>query len=210
MKEKVKIIGVIGLVLIILAYSIYAYLQPMPVEGKLIEPRDSEIYFLETGTVVNEQQQTIYPSVSGEITGIEVEEGMRVKQGDVLVTFDTTTVEQEYASQQIMLSGYEAQMANAELEIQMQMDTLRGNRKNLVGQLNSLAAEMNTEEQKELEDLLVSQSQSQYEQSLVDLEKHEQLYKEGYIAISELDAFQKVVDGYEAAYKESQVQSIVR
>jgi HlyD family secretion protein len=96
-------------------------------------------------------------------------------------------------------------MANAEIEIQMQMDTLRGNRKNLVGQLNSLAAEMNTEEQKELEDLLVSQSQSQYEQSLEDLEKHEQLYKEGYIAKSELEAFQKVVDGYEAAYKESQV-----
>jgi HlyD family secretion protein len=205
MKKKVKIIGVLGLVLIIVAYSIYSYLQPMPVEGKLIEPRDSEIYFLETGTVFNEQQQTIYPSVSGEISGIEVEEGMRVKQGDVLVIFDTTTVEQEYASQQIMLSGYEAQMANAELEIQMQMDTLRGNRKNLVGQLNSLAAEMNTEEQKALEDLLVSQSQSQYEQSLVDLEKHEKLYKEGYIAKSELDAFEKLVDGYEAAYKESQV-----
>jgi multidrug efflux pump subunit AcrA (membrane-fusion protein) len=93
MKKKVKIIGILGLVLIIVAYSIYAYLQPMHVEGKLIEPRDSEIYFLETGTVVNEQQQTIFPSVSGEINGIEVEEGMRVKQGDVLVTFDTTTVE---------------------------------------------------------------------------------------------------------------------
>ncbi len=205
MKKKVKIIGVIGLVLSILAYSIYAYLQPMPVEGKLIEPRDSEIYFLETGTIVNEQQQTIYPSVSGEIKEIKVEEGMPVKQGDILVTFDTTSVEQEYALQEIMLNGYEAQMANAELEIQMQMDTLRGNRKNLVGQLNSLAAEMNTEEQKELEDLLVSQSQSQYEQSLEDLEKHEQLYMEGYIAKSELEAFQKVVDGYEAAYKESQV-----
>ncbi len=203
MKKKVKIIGILIVVLLGVAYGIYAYFQPMAIEAKVIEPRESEIYFLETGVVVNKQQQYIYPSVTGEIDEIMVEEGMHVKQGDVLMTFDTTAVEQEHLAQQIMLAGYEAQMANAEVEIQMQMDTLRGTRQNLVGQINSLTAQMNTKEQKELEDLLVNQSQSQYEQSIEDLKKHQQLYEEGYISQSELEAFEDVVEGYEAAYKEA-------
>ena len=204
MKKKAKIIGLLSVILFLIAYTVYTYLKPMPVESEIIELRDSELYFLETGIVKNEQQQYIYPAFPGEITDIFVEEGMEVNQGEILLTMDTSDIEQEYASQKMILESYKAQMDNAELEIQMQIDTLRGNRKNLVGQLNTLTAEMNTQEQQELENLLVTQSKVQYEKSLDDLEKYQKLYEEGVIAIDELDAFKEMVDGYEAAYKESE------
>lgn len=204
MKKKVKIIGILGMVLLAGAYGVYVYFQPMSIEAKRIEARQSEIYFMETGIVVNKDQQYIYPDITGTIEEIMVEEGMQVNEGDILMTLDKTAVEQEYLGQEILLAGYEAQMANAEVEIQNQMDSLRGSRKSLVGQINSLTAQMNTQTQQELEEFLVKQSQMQYEQGLVDLEKHQRLYKEGYISLSELNAFEDVVEGYEAAYKEAQ------
>ncbi|MDF1616621.1 HlyD family secretion protein [Petrocella sp. FN5] len=208
MKKHIKIIG-IGLVAIfIIGYFIYAYFQPLTVETLTLSKDQSEIYFIEKGHMVNSKEIYLYPAMAGEVKEIHVKRGDQVKAGDVLASMDNTQMIQQILAQEEMIKGYQAQKNGAEVDIQVSMDNMRLTRAQLVGQLKGLEAEIGTEDQRELEAMLVAQSKERYEQGLADLEKYRLLFEEGIIAESEFNDFKTMVNGLEADYQMSQVSKV--
>jgi multidrug efflux pump subunit AcrA (membrane-fusion protein) len=207
MKKRVKIIGVILVVVLLAAYSVYIYLQPMAVETKTLALSESEISFIESGVVVSTGDYFVYPLVPGKVTTVVVQENERVQKGDVLATLDHGTMDYQILQLEKTIEGYRAQLAGAEVEYESTTDTLKANRSNLYGQLKTLNAEMKTEEQKELEALLIEQSKSTYERGQEDLAKYTELYDDGYISEAEYKDFEALVETYKTGYEQSLVAS---
>ena len=82
MKKKVKLIGVVLVLIGLIIYGIYTSLQPLQVETRRLELSQSEITFTESGLVVNTGRQVIYPLVPGKIIDILVDKGDLVKKGN--------------------------------------------------------------------------------------------------------------------------------
>ncbi len=207
MKKKFKIVGIVVVVLLLAAYSVYTYLQPLAVETKTLSVAESEVTFMETGIVVNSGKKYVYPLVPGEVMEISVSEGDSVKAGEVLAILDSTAVDIEIMQLEKSVEGYEAQLEGAEVEYQNNVDTLKATRSNLYGQLKALEAGEKSEGQLDLEEQLIEQSKETYERGLEDLAKYEKLYNEGYISESEFKDFKSLVDSFEANYSQSLVAS---
>ena len=205
MKKKIKIISVIVVVLIMVAYGIYAYLQPMAVETKTVQAQDSAITFTESGVVVHSGEKAIYPLAPGEIFSVLVKEGDVVTQGQVLAELDTEVLDNQISQAASALEGYKAQLAGAETEHQVSVQNLKASRAGLVGQIRALNAQAGTTDQRALEQLLKDQSKAIYDQGLLDLEKNKALLELGIISQSELTAFEQLVQSYEANYLQSQI-----
>lgn len=207
MKKKIKIISVVAVVIIMVAYSVYTYLQPMAVETKILQVVDSEVTFTESGILVHSGEKTIYPLVAGQIKSILVKEGDRVTKGQVLAELDTELIDQQLAQAASTLEGYQAQMVAAETENEVSVQNLKGSRASLLGQLRALNAQSGTDDQRALEVLLEEQSKAVYEQGLLDLEKNQELLDLGVISQSDFIAFQQLVQSYEANYLQSQISA---
>lgn len=205
MKKKIKIISVIAVIIIMVAYGVYAYLQPMAVETKTIKIEDSAITFTESGIVVHSGEKSIYPLVGGEVVKVLVKEGDLVSQGQVLAELDAQVVDNQISQAASALEGYKAQLASAETEHQVTVENLKGSRAGLVGQLKALSAQSGTADQRALEQLLVEQSKAIYDQGLIDLDKNKELLELGLIAESDYIAFEQLVHSYEANYLQSQI-----
>lgn len=203
MKKNIKILSIVIVVIGLVGYGIYSFLQPLAVETKTIAMRQSEISFIESGIVTNSGEQVIYPLTGGIIEEIWVREGDTVKKGDVLAVLDASILEYEMQQMKRNIEGYEAQLASAELEYQLNQDTLLSNKNNLKGQLQALNAEANAEGQRELEELIAKQSQKTYERGLEDLAKYKELFEGGYISESDYKDFEALVDSYKVAYDQS-------
>lgn len=207
MKKRIKVISIIGIVIIIVAYSVYAYLQPMEIETKILAIEDSEISFIESGVVINSGEKSIYPLVPGQVESILVMEGDRVKEGDVLAQLDDSAIEFQVAQLESTVNGLEAQLANAEIEHQMNEASLKANRTNLIGQLQALRAQTGSEDQRALEKLLVEQAKELYDQGLEDLANNKELLELGMISKSDYQSIEVLVNSYEANYNQSLIGS---
>ncbi len=205
MKKKIKIISVIAVVIIMVAYSIYTYLQPMAVETKTLEAEDSEITFTESGIVVHSGEKAIYPLAPGEIVSVLVKEGDMVTKDQVLAELDTEVLDNQISQAASALEAYKAQLAGAETEHEVGVQNLKASRAGLVGQLKALSAGSGTSDQRALEQLLKEQSKAIYDQGLIDLEKNRELLELGVISQSESTAFEQLVQSYEANYLQSQI-----
>lgn len=205
MKKKIKIISVVAVVIIMVAYSIYAYLQPMAVETRTLEEENSEISFTESGVVVHSGEKAVYPLAPGEIVSVLVKEGDMVSEGQVLAELSTEILDNQISQAASAVEGYKAQAAGAETEHEVSVQNLKASRAGLVGQLKALNAQSGTTDQRALEQLLQSQSKAIYDQGLLDLEKNKELLALGIISQSEFTGFEQLVQSYEANYLQSQI-----
>lgn len=83
------------------------------VESAAVDRGEVTKLLKETGTVESESTITILAKNSGDIKGLTVEEGDRVKAGDILMTSDGTSAKLDIKSQQAELSGLQAQYSQA-------------------------------------------------------------------------------------------------
>jgi len=207
MKKRIKVISIIGIVIVMVVYSVVAYLQPMGVETKTLVVKDSEISFTESGVVVHSGEKSIYPMVAGQVSNVLVGEGDLVKKGDVLAELDASAIDFQVAQLESTVKGLEAQLANAELDYQMNQLALKANRTNLLGQLQALKAQSGSEDQRALEQLLEEQAQAIYDKGLADLAKNKELLDLGIISQNEYESYEQLVDGYQANYNQSLIGS---
>lgn len=68
----------------------------------------------DSGTVVNRDPYSIYPTVSGKITACNFEEGDTVKAGDVLYVIDSTALEDQITQADLSLKSAQQSYAQAE------------------------------------------------------------------------------------------------
>jgi multidrug resistance efflux pump len=179
----------------------------MAVETKTLVLSQSELSFVESGSVVNSGDRLVYPIVPGKVSKVWVEKNAKVKEGHILASFDHASIDYQILQLEKTIEGYNAQLAGAEVENASSIDTLKANRSNLYGQLKALNAETKTESQKELETLLITQSKDTYDRGLEDLTKYKELFDNGYISESDYKDFSALVDSYHVAYNQSLVAS---
>ncbi|HHX60376.1 MAG TPA: HlyD family efflux transporter periplasmic adaptor subunit [Epulopiscium sp.] len=203
MKKKVKLASIIIIAILLMGYGVYNYLQPIAIETKTLALSESAVSFVEMGIVKNTDEQYIYPFVSGKIKEIFVQKGELIKTGDVLAQIDSTETKYELERLKKLIRGYEAQLAMAHTENELSQNTLQGNKSNLLGQLQALKAESNTESQAKLEERIIEQSLKTYERGVKDLEKYKELYTLGYISEAEYKNYEELVNTYKTNYDQS-------
>lgn len=203
MKKKIKLASIIILVVSLVGYGIYNYLQPIAIETKTLALSESAVSFVEMGIVKNTGEQYIYPFVSGKVEEIFVKKGELIKRGDVLAQIDSRETKYELERLKKAILGYEAQLAMAHTENELSRNTLKGNKGNLLGQLQALKAESNTESQVKLEEQIIAQSLETYQRSVKDLEKYKELYTLGYISEAEYKNYEELVNTYKTNYDQS-------
>lgn len=203
MKKKIKLASIIILVILLMGYGVYNYLQPIAIETKTLALSESAVSFVEMGIVKNTGEQYIYPFVSGKVEEIFVKKGEFIKAGDVLAQIDARETKYELERLKKAILGYEAQLAMAHTENELSRNTLKDNKGNLLGQLQALKAESNTESQVKLEKQIIAQSLETYQRSVRDLEKYKELYTLGYISETEYKNYEDLVNTYKTNYDQS-------
>lgn len=89
--------------------------MPASVELAPIKYRDITTTFTATGSVESIQQVNISPRVSGRIDFVQVREGDRIRQGQMLVRIDPTDAQAEVRQQQANLAQAQARLAQARI-----------------------------------------------------------------------------------------------
>lgn len=206
MKKKMKIILIAAALLLVAAYAVYDYLQPLPVETLTLAPEDGAITFTETGIVLNDGEVSLYPMASGEVEAVKVEKGDRVKPGQVLAELDSDLLAIQRRQLEKTIAAYMAQMKNVDVEYAGTVDNMKATRSNLYSQIKALEAQAPTEEQVAIQTSVVEQAKATWERSLEDLAKYQLLYVEGIIAESALNDLKALAANYESAYNQSLMQ----
>ena len=101
-------------VILVAAVAGFAALNSgISVEAAAIERGEVAKVLKETGTVESKSTVTVTSKTSGEIKGLTVEEGDRVKAGDVLIASGGTSAALDIKSQQAELAGLQVQYSQA-------------------------------------------------------------------------------------------------
>ncbi|WP_066501564.1 efflux RND transporter periplasmic adaptor subunit [Abyssisolibacter fermentans] len=102
---------VIALIIVVIAASVYFKIQndnTLAVETFKVNKGEISEYIEETGTVKSKKQRTIYTKAMGEARGINIDEGDRVKKGDILLEIDAEKINLEINSVQAEIDGLRA------------------------------------------------------------------------------------------------------
>jgi len=113
LKGKKWIVIAAALVLVIAAAAYSAVNGGIVVEAEAVGKGEVSKILKETGTVESKSSVTITAKNSGEVRGLKVEEGDRVKAGDVLLASGGTSASLDIKSQQAELAGLQAQYSQA-------------------------------------------------------------------------------------------------
>ena len=102
-KGKIKIIGAIVAVSLLILAVLYQSTKPISAELLEVKPQTIARTFAEEGKVIPADKAPVYSLVSGEILKLEVEEGQRVKENDLLAVIDSTELELQLKQMQAEL-----------------------------------------------------------------------------------------------------------
>ena len=179
MKKKAKYIlwGVIALAVI--AGVVYSLLAPTVMQLTEIRAKTAELSFTEQGTVVADNVMQVYPLVQGQIKQIPVQEGQRVRTGDVLCVIDDEPLRMQLSQAESTMTGYEAQLRGA------QQQTRSGNK--------------TVSEKLYLQNILIAQNKTDLDRAKTDLNRLELLYASDVIAKVDLEHAQEAVASLESA-----------
>jgi|GEM_PF-1606745 HlyD family secretion protein len=109
MKRNAKI-ALIALVLIASAVgAVYYMLQPLVVEGIVLEKSDLYDYVEESGTVSSNSEVTVSARTSGQVTAVNVKDGDYVKKGDLLASLDTEAIDSQVDTVQYQMDSLSEQ-----------------------------------------------------------------------------------------------------
>lgn len=112
-KSKKWIVAGIGAILIIAAAAAATVNSGVAVESAVVDQGEVTKLLKEAGTVESKSSVTVTAKNSGEIKGLMVEEGDRVKAGDLLMTSGGTSIALDIKSQRAELAGLQAQYSQA-------------------------------------------------------------------------------------------------
>ena len=118
-KKKIIIFSIIGVVLIALVALVVMGSSKetiITIQSERVEKRTITQIVSATGKIQPETQVKINAEVSGEITGLPVREGDRVKRGDLLVRIKPDAYQAQYERFQAAVSSSEANLLKAEAE----------------------------------------------------------------------------------------------
>lgn len=211
MKTKWKIIIFSLLLVFAVAYGAYEMNKPKEIDITEAYKGTGELYFIETGYVVSEEDMTVYPLATGKIKNLYVEENQQVNKGDILLEIDTKPYEFELLKLKTDLAGIDAQIDNLYTEENKSKTDLRARKDSLEGELAALTAKaddniVTVEEQKRLQNILIEQNRSNYNQSLKDYENYKALYDAGAVSKTELDKAKETMEALEKELEGSMQQ----
>lgn len=161
LKQKVKWILWALLILAGAGYGVYAYHQPLATPLLVVQPRDVEKSFTETGTVVSSLEQDLYTVTGGKISELHAKEGNEVVAGDLLVAVDTR-------------------------ELELQLEQLAGQLRSTRGQ-ESIALRQQSPAHVEQQLLAISQAETMVERARTDYERLLELYEAGVVSRTTLE-----------------------
>ncbi|MGD8192309.1 efflux RND transporter periplasmic adaptor subunit [Brevibacillus ginsengisoli] len=115
MKKPLKwsIIGLIVLVLV--GYSAYSWMKPLPVELIQVQPQTLTDSLVEEGTIVADKEVQISSQIGGRIEQMAVHVGDRVNKGSLLFTLNTKDLQFQLADLEGQLASISGQAASAYL-----------------------------------------------------------------------------------------------
>jgi HlyD family secretion protein len=117
-----------GLSFVLMALLVWvgvrALLKPKPkVErAETVQRGDVEIKVVETGTIEPLRKVEVKSKVGGRISRLFVDEGMRVRQGQILATIDPQVINSQVAALRAQLAGAQARLAAARKNATYQQD----------------------------------------------------------------------------------------
>lgn len=166
-KRKWKV--VLGIITAVFIAGFILYETNKGLEADLLEVKPSSIAktFEEEGKVIAKVERTIYSMYGGEIVKIPVEEGQKVKKGDLLAVIDSK-------------------------EFGFQLEQLKAQLKSIQGEEYSTYQEP-YESKIKSQQLLVEQAERDLETAEINFERIEKLYSEGAVSKSEYEDAQNLV-----------------
>jgi HlyD family secretion protein len=89
-------------------------LAPPEVQGQALR-ENRPAFYVAVGTIRSRTEATVSAQVSGRVTGVKVDAGEAVKQGDLLATLDSQEIESRVGQARSGLDAAKAELADAEL-----------------------------------------------------------------------------------------------
>ncbi|HBT47588.1 MAG TPA: efflux RND transporter periplasmic adaptor subunit [Peptococcaceae bacterium] len=167
MKKSVKAAGIIGFVVLVVAYGLFAATRPLEAELIKVQPQRVVQKIKEEGIVEAASERTVYSPVGGQILTLAVREGHRVSRGQLLAQINTRELEFELAQ-------------------------LRAQRKSLAGQEEKSLQELR--EQIREQRLAVEEAKLELVKAEADYKRLKSLYEAGAAALTEVEAAEKTLE----------------
>lgn len=113
MKKNVKLILWAVVIVIIIAYALYASFRPLAADLLEVQPQDLEKSFSEEGTVVSYVEQDIFSLTGGKVRELHISQGAAVSAGALLLVMDTEELELQQAQLEGQLIAARGQQQTA-------------------------------------------------------------------------------------------------
>ena len=178
MKRKWKIILGAVVASAIIGAIVFEALKPLQTDLLKIEKRAIADTFKEEGTVTAEVHRPVYPSHSGKVTEVPVEEGDAVKEGQVLVVLDTQ-------------------------DLSFQLGQLQGQLKSIKGEEQKSFREPYSSQLKQQE-LLVEQAERDLQTAQTNFERIKQLFDSGAVSKQEYEEAENTLKTAESNLEQQQ------
>ncbi|MDR1532872.1 MAG: efflux RND transporter periplasmic adaptor subunit [Clostridiales bacterium] len=207
------------------AYAYYVSIQPLSVPAIVLQPREAALYFTEKGVVGYRDDVNVYPLLSGKTAELYVAEDEPVEAGASFCRIDVSDLDFDLAQAQAQISSLTAQKNDLDLARAREADSLILQKNGLLKEIatidaqasdDSLAKESQErlteeqarlkEEQARLQAIILEQNEADIARASRDAEKLQVLYDSGAIPLSDLEAAQEILKGYEQQYIRSQQQ----
>ncbi|MDO9534369.1 MAG: HlyD family efflux transporter periplasmic adaptor subunit [Bacillota bacterium] len=156
MKKNVKRILWIVVIIVVFAFGLYSYLQPLHASLLEVNPRAIERGFTESGKLIPSVEQDLFSPNAGKVLTILAEQGEQVAAGDPLIEMDTK-------------------------EINLQLAQLEGQLTSVRGQ-ESIALRQPSSSHAQQQLLAIRQAEILLDTARMDFERFEELYGAGAIS----------------------------
>lgn len=171
MKIKWKMTLAIFTAIILVFIIIFSLNKGIEVEVFEANPRCFKKTLKEEGSIVSSDEYTLYPAFNSKILHIPIEEGHKVKKGDLLAVLETE-------------------------DLEFQLKELIALEKSLLGeQEDSLIPPYESEIN--IQELIISKAKQDFEYAKIDFERSKTLYEAGAIPKSEFEDAKNILDGAE-------------
>ena len=200
MKKSIKYVIIGLLVLAAAAGGVYYMMMPLPVRMTEVRARVAELSFTEQGVVSGENVVMVFAAAQGEINGLYVWEGQRIRAGEALLSLDNAGLILQLDQIESGIRGLEAQLANVELEDAAMRQNLTASRNSLLGELRAIDAQAaqtdrafadHTEalnEQLRIQRVLIDQHRSELNRVRENFERVETLFDSGVATRADFDS----------------------
>ena len=218
MKKNVKFIILGIIVLAIAGGTAYSMTAPITAPLTAITARTVELAFSEQGLAVAESVVQVYPLAQGRLLSVNVTEGQNMRTGDIICVIDSEPLYTQISQIESVISGYQLQMTNLDVEQGRVRDELRTSRNRLTAELAALEAQersanlsvetqnISVDERLRLQDVLIEQSASDLARARDELHRAGVLYQAGSMSQLEYQASLDLVAKAETALEAAELE----